>query len=616
MNISLNWLTEYVDVSLPAAELGELFTRIGLNCEGITETASDIVFDLEVTSNRPDLLGHLGVARELAAALSTEFRAPQIKLPKTDATAAELTSVEVLDDELCPRYTARVIRNVKIGASPQWLVDYLEAIGMRSVNNVVDVTNFVLMEYSQPLHSFDYDKLSENRIIVRRAKKGETIVSIDETTCQLDEKMCIIADADKPVAIAGVMGGLDTEVTEATTNLLIESAQFDPLTTRYTSRKLGVMSESNYRFERCIDSVAVDEASQRACAMICELTGGTLADGVVDVWAKPYEAPTVTLRTARTDKLLGIVTTPERQCEILTGLGLGAKLDGDNGAKITCAIPPYRSDLTREVDLIEEVARIVGFDNLPVGHSVTHRVRPKGTVERIRTATAEALTRAGFDESITFSFIDAPDAACFGFDETVNVDANVRKTNNALRPTLLPSLLRAIKSNQAVGNTSVSLFELAAVFPPSKNRALPDEFTELAIMTTQDLRDLRGALEYTIQRIAPQVSLTIRPENAPGFEDGISAVILLNDESAGAIGLISGDVQNRFDVEKPVAAARIKFDVLTKFANLTRTAHLLPKFPPVNRDLSLLLDEDVTWGQLSDVVETIAQPLRISVDYV
>ena len=308
MNISLNWLTEYVDVSLPTAELGELFTRIGLNCEGITETASDIIFDLEVTSNRPDLLGHLGVARELATAIGAEFRPPQIKLPKTDGSVADLTSVEVLDPELCPRYTARVIRNVKIGPSPKWLVDYLEAIGMRSVNNVVDVTNFVLMEYSQPLHAFDYDKLTENRIVVRRAKKGETIVSIDETTCQLDDQMCVIADAEKPVAIAGVMGGLDTEVTEATTSLLIESAQFDQMTTRYTSRKLGIMSESNYRFERCIDSVAVDEASLRACVLICELTGGQLADGVVDVWAKPYNPPVVTLRPSRSDKLLGIVT--------------------------------------------------------------------------------------------------------------------------------------------------------------------------------------------------------------------------------------------------------------------------------------------------------------------
>lgn len=613
MNISLNWLTEYVDVSLPAAELGELFTRIGLNCEGITETPSDIVFDLEVTSNRHDLLGHLGVARELAAAIGVEFRSPAPGKNTTGNDIAALTSVKILDAELCPRYTARVIRNVKVGASPQLLVERLESVGFRSVNNVVDVTNFVLMEYSQPLHAFDYDKLSENRIVVRRAKKGETLVSIDETICQLDENMCIIADADKPIAIAAVMGGLDTEVTTATTNLLIESAQFNPMTTRYTSRKLGIMSESNYRFERCVDPVAVDEASRRACELICELTSGQLVSGVIDVWAKPYEAPVITLRPSRTDKLLGVVTAPERQCEILAGLGLVAQLDGD---KITCTIPPYRSDLTREVDLIEEVARLVGYDNLPVGTNVTHRLRPKDDVERIRGAVATALTGAGYDESITFSFIDAADAACFGFDKTVDVDAAVRKTNNTLRPTLLPSLLTAIKNNQDVGNSNVSLFELAAVFPPSKDSPLPNEFTELGMITTDSLRSLRGGLEYTVERIAPRAELTVRPENIAGFEGGVAATILLNDVPAGTIGKINTEVQNRFGVEKPIAAACLRFDILSKFANLTRSARLLPKFPPVCRDLSLILNETVTWGQLAAALDTVVQPLRASEKYV
>jgi len=273
MNISLNWLTDYVDVSLPVKELGELLTRIGLNLEGVTETDTDIVLDLEVTSNRPDCLGHLGVARELAAATGVEFRPPTIGDLPTSGVASELTSVEVVDPDLCPRYTARVLRNVKVGPSPNWLVERLDAVGLRSINNVVDATNYVLMEYSQPLHSFDYDKLAEHRIVVRRGKGGERMVSIDETTCTLDDSMLIIADAERPVAIAGVMGGLDTEVTEATTNVLIESAQFDPLSVRRTSRKLRLMSESNYRFERGVDPVGVDAASLRACQLILELAG-------------------------------------------------------------------------------------------------------------------------------------------------------------------------------------------------------------------------------------------------------------------------------------------------------------------------------------------------------
>ena len=224
MKVSLNWLTDYVDISMSAKELPEALTAAGLSCEEIVETDSDVILDLEVTSNRPDWNGHLGVAREIAAIAGAEFRPPSIGELPTSGKASELTSVTVEDPDLCPRYTARVIRNVRIGPSPRWMIERLEATGLRGINNVVDATNYVLMEYSQPLHSFDYDKLAEHRIVVRRAKQGEVLVSIDETTCPLDERMLVIADAEKPVAIAGVMGGLNTEVAEGAVNVLIESA--------------------------------------------------------------------------------------------------------------------------------------------------------------------------------------------------------------------------------------------------------------------------------------------------------------------------------------------------------------------------------------------------------
>ena len=246
MKVSLNWLSDYVDCSrLSAEELGEVFMRLGFPVEDIEETDADIVLDLEVTSNRPDLLGHLGVARELAAAAGLAFTPPQIPDLPAAGRVTDLAAVDVREPTLCPRYTARVIRGVKVGRSPAWLVEYLQAVGLRSVNNVVDVTNFVLMEYAQPLHSFDLAGLDGGQVLVRRAEPGETLVSIDESRCELNPEMLVIADATKPVAVAGVMGGLNTEVTEATTDLLIEAAQFDPLTTRRTSRALGLMSESN-----------------------------------------------------------------------------------------------------------------------------------------------------------------------------------------------------------------------------------------------------------------------------------------------------------------------------------------------------------------------------------
>ena len=415
MKVSLNWLTDYVDVgAVSAAELAEVFTNIGLCCDAIDQTDSDVVFDLEVTSNRPDCLGHIGVARELAAALDLELKLPDLSaLPAEGPAVEELTSVDVQDPDLCPRYTARVIRGVKIGPSPGWMVERLEAMGIRSINNVVDVTNYVLLEYSQPLHAFDQDLLNEGRIIVRRALDGEVLVSIDETTCKLGEDMLVIADAKQAVAVAGIMGGLASQVCPETTNVLLESAQFDPLATRRAARALSLMSESSYRFERGVDPVGVDAASVRACQLILETAGGELAKGVVDVWAEAHEAATVALRPDRCRKLLGVDVDDQAQAEVLSRLGLEPKLAR---GRITCTIPSHRPDLTREVDLIEEVARLHGYDRIPTHGQVTHKVIGMSAEERARRELRSVLAGAGFDEAVTFSFIDDEEARLFAFE--------------------------------------------------------------------------------------------------------------------------------------------------------------------------------------------------------
>lgn len=612
MNISLNWLSDYVPVDLPAERLGELFTSIGLNLEGIVEAGEDLVFDLEVTSNRPDWLGHLGVARELAAATGQPFTPPQIALPEPVGRAEELTAVDLQCPDLCSRYTARVIRNVQVGPSPDWLVRRLEAVGMRSINNVVDVTNYVLMEYSQPLHSFDLDALAEQRIVVRRARKGETLISIDETTCELTEAMCVIADAEKPVALAGVMGGLNTEVTKATTNVLLESARFDPLTTRRTSRALGILSESNYRFERGVDPVAVDEASRRACQLICDLAGGDLAEGVVDAWPEPWQPTTVTLRPQRTNLLLGIDIPADRQADILDRLGLDPKPDGE---VLRCTPPPFRADLTREADLIEEVARIHGYGQIPTLDHVTHRVTAMGRTERVRRKAVETLVAAGYSEAVTFSFVDDAEAALFGWDKPVRVDPNVRRTNNALRPSLAPSLLRAVKTNQDAGNESVSLFELAAVFPPDPaGGELPNEFLQLGLVSTAGLRDVRGAVQALAERLLPEGAVDVRQT------DGPLNVLQLAGRDAGHIGTVgpgpAEDIWKHFGLEKPLAVATLDFRILLDGAQLIRTASTLPKFPPIRRDLSLIVAEPLTWSELLGALREIDQPLRVGEEYV
>ena len=613
MLISLNWLSDYVDVSMPADDLADLLMRIGLTVEEIHEAGDDLVLDVEVTSNRPDCLGHLGIAREVATATGSEFRPPAVGKAKTSGSVSDLTAVEVLDADLCPRYTARVLQGVNVGPSPSWLVDRLEAVGLRSVNNIVDITNFVLMEYSQPLHAFDHDKLAEGRIVVRRAKTGETLVSIDQTTCKLDDPMLVIADAVKPVAIAGVMGGLDTEVNESTTNVLIESAQFDPLSVRRTSRKLQLMSESNFRFERGIDPVAVDAASLRACEMILDLAGGKLADGLVDVWATPYDAPTVTLRPSRCDALLGTVTPAERQVAILSSLGLSPQADGD---AIRCTVPPYRSDLRREVDLIEEIARLETYDKVPTGKTIRHAVRTEGLAQQTRRRAGEVLAAAGFDEVITYGFNDADEAPLLAPGPVMAVDPLVRKSNNALRKTLLNSLLRAVKANQDAGNVDVSLFEMAAVFPPSQAHDLPDEHVELAMITTGPLRRLRGALEELIERLLPQSALMVESADAAGMAEGVAARLLLDGEPLGSMGAIAPAIQDRYGLEKALAGAAVNFDRILSKAGQPVTYRPLPRFPAIRRDLSLIVSEATTWKQLAEAIQAVDQPLRVALDYV
>jgi len=612
MNVSLNWLTDYVDVSMPLAELEQLLKQIGLPVEGIVETDTDIVLDLEVTSNRGDCLGHLGVARELAAATGLEFKPPAVGELPTSGRAEELTSVEVLAPDLCPRYTARVIRGVKVGPSPRWMVERLEAVGLRSINNIVDVTNYVMFEYSQPLHSFDHDKLGERRIVVRRAVGGEHMVSIDQTKCELDETMLIIADAARPVAIAGVMGGLDTEVTDATANVLIESAEFDPLSIRKTSRKLALMSESNYRFERGVDPVGVDAASLRACRLITELAGGQVAEGLVDVWAAPFEPARVSLRFARCSALLGLDVAPERQMEILGRLGLAPRRDGE---RAVCTIPSYRRDLRREVDLIEEVARMEGYDEIPVADRVAHAVCAESPATRIRRRTGQLLAACGFDEAITFTFVDDAEADLAAPGRHVAVDKLTRKTNNVLRPTLLPSLLRACKANQDAGTSEVSLFEIAACFPPGEGH-LPDEYVELALVTSRDLAELRGAVETVAAHVAPAAELTVRPAAAPHLADGSGAEIDLDGEMIGTIGVVSPKLQHHYGLERAPAAAAVRFEPLVQKATLTRTYRPLAKFPAVRRDLSIIVDEPTAWGQLAETIAGVDQPLRRGVEYV
>ena len=410
MKISLNWLNDYIETGLPAEQIAAILSDLGFPCEGIESHGDDTVLDVEVTSNRGDCLSHIGVARELAAATGKELKLPQVELDELDKNAYECVQVEIVEPDLCGRYTARVIEGVKVGPSPDWMVKRLEAVGLRSVNNVVDATNYAMMEVGQPPHAFDYATIEEGKIVVRRAVAGEQIVSIDGSKCELTPEMLVIADAKHPVAIAGVMGGLETEVSDKTTTILLEEAHFDPVCVRTTSRRLSLPSEAAFRFERTVDIENIDWASKRTAQLIVQVAGGRVAKGVVDAYPKQPEFLDVTMRLSRLNKLLGIEVPAETVLRILTSLHFEPRLSDD---VVTCTAPTWRSDILREVDLIEEVSRVHGYDQIPTRRRIRIEAVPADVHQKLAESIGTFLNGCGFYETVTVTFIDQAIASLF-----------------------------------------------------------------------------------------------------------------------------------------------------------------------------------------------------------
>jgi len=385
MKISCNWLKDYCKHDLSAEKLAEGLTNAGLVVDTINPVEDDFCLEVEVTSNRPDCLGFVGVAREVATIVHGKLDIPDVDYDTTDENINDITSVTIEDNELCRRYTARVIKDVKIGPSPEWLQRKISSIGLRPVNNIVDITNYVLMESGQPLHAFDFDKLSENRIVVRKAKKNETMEAIDGSKCVLSDEMLVIADSQKPVAIAGIMGGKETEVSGTTTNILLESAFFDPRSVRRASRKLSLMSDSSYRFERRVDPECVDWASRRATKMILEIAGGQAVEGVIDQNHLEDNKVSVSLKMSRLNGLLGLQIEKDTAKVILENLQFKINSETEDGFSVD--VPSFRGDVYREVDLIEEVARIHGYDKIPVKNSIGVKLSQDNRFDKITEKT-------------------------------------------------------------------------------------------------------------------------------------------------------------------------------------------------------------------------------------
>lgn len=604
MIVSKEWLADYVDLSMPMEELTDRLTITGLNLEGIEEVGADTAIDLEVTSNRPDCLGHIGVAREVAVIFGKKLKKPEPRPSGSGPKIAETTSVTIEADDLCPRYTARVIKGVKIGPSPDWLANRLRSLGIAVINNVVDITNYVMMEIGQPLHAFDFAKLKGGKIIVRRSTQGEEFTAIDHKTYTLTGEEVVIADAERPVALGGVMGGADTEVTDETVDVLIEAADFDQMAVRGAARRHVLFSPSSYRFERGVDPEGIDWASRRCCELILELAGGELCEGVIDEGNQEDTRPTIKLRYDQIPRILGIEVEKDEVRRILTDLGCEETHNCDHCVK---AIPPtWRADLTREADLLEEVARIHGYDRIPedvgVRMAPSHRTREDVVLERVR----HAMTAAGFDEALTLSAVDENASDAFQpwtGEAPLAVATPVLRRANRLRQTVVPSLLECRRLNETQSNPTIELFEIAKVYLP-KPGALPGEKRVLALTSGGGFREVKGVLETLLAHIAPGLAWSVEPTEHELLDAARCCRLVVDGEQLGVLGELSTAGQDRFNLRGGSTIAEVDLAPIIAAARLVPTAGPLSSYQPVTRDLNIVLDESVRWADVERIARS------------
>lgn len=615
MIVSWNWLKDYVDLDVEPAEAETRLMMAGLNHESSEPVGDDLAIDLEVTSNRPDCLGHLGIAREAAVLFGKPLTIPEPVPNEGKTPVADLLKVRIDCPELCYRYTARVIRGVKIGPSPAWLVSRLKTLGIDSINNVVDITNYVLMECGQPLHAFDLAKLRGPKIIVREAGKGEGFLAIDHKSYVLEPGMCVIADASRAVALGGVMGGADSEVSDATVDLLIESAEFAPVSIRGTARTLNLHSPSSYRFERGLDPVGVDWASRRCCELILELAGGELAAGVIDVGRERREPEPVVLRFAQLKRILGIEVPAKEVQRILSALGNKQVRAEANTVEV---IPPsWRRDLTREIDLVEEVARIHGYDQIPEDAAVPMCPSHRTDADRVQSKVRHVLTAAGFDEALTASVVSESWTNAFSpwtDAKPLKSYTPTLKGADRLRLSLIPSLLDVRRMNESVSNPVIELFETAKIYMPS-DAELPIEQHTLGITSGGGYASVKGVVEGLVTALNPACRVEVCETKQSLLDGDRSCELRVNGELLGFLGELTPTALKSFKLRGPTTVAELSMEALGAIANLNPQHAAQSAFPAMSRDLNLIVDEPLRWADLASTVRESGGELLEEVTY-
>ncbi|PID41720.1 MAG: phenylalanine--tRNA ligase subunit beta [Proteobacteria bacterium] len=588
----------------------------------------DLMIEVDLTPNRPDCASVIGIAREVAGIEKKKLHIP-VK-GQSLQTTSESFSVAIDAPDLCPRYGGRLIRQVKIGASPWWLRKRLLSVGLRPINNIVDVTNLVMLEYGQPLHAFDFDTLSDRKIIVRTPHENEKkFITLDGAERTLSPDMLMICDGHKPVAVAGVMGGLNSEVTDKTVNVLIESACFNPVSIRKTARALNLPSEASYRFERGVDPNGTIDAMERAVTLICQLTGGTAEPGGVDLYPGKKPLPVLTLRVSRTAALLGIKLSAEKICGLLSSIDLACNQKDQE--TITVTIPSFRPDLEREVDLIEEVARLVGYNEIPVSLPAVDLSYPEQERDRtIRNRARSFMTGIGFTEAINYSFYSHEYGTRLALAESDPRNSPIRILNplsedqDVMRTTLLPGLLENVRRNINFQQDGCRLFEMGNVFFPVDKEELASETTRLAGILygkrhggklpyhfsneTIDIYDAKGAVESLLTEMrltgsqSEHVTLVPADESEPFAVPAYAMQVLQGSRLLGTIGKLKEEILRHFGIKRDIYYFDLDFAALCQITPTPKHFSPLPVYPSVKRDVALIIPENTAAGEL---VETI-----------
>jgi phenylalanyl-tRNA synthetase beta chain len=629
MKISMEWLKEYVDIRESPGKLKEDLTMIGLLVESLSEASGNPVLEIEVTSNRPDCLSYIGIAREVAALYKRPLRLPSVQEKLTTDQEKIPFKIEIRDPDLCPRYVGIVLDGIRVEPSPLWMQQRLEAAGMRPLNNIVDITNYVLLEMGHPLHAFDYDRLRRGKIVVGRAKQGEKMQTLDGTDRELDGEMLLINDGEGPVAIAGVMGGLDSEISDTTTRVLLESAYFQPASIRRTSKRLGLSTEASYRFERGADWNNTVGAIARTCRLIEQFGHGRIAGSIQDAYPGKLNPVRIPLHLKNSVSLLGAKLTGRFIESTLQRLGFKLERNGSGIWTVTC--PTYRADMEIEADLIEELCRFYGYQNIPATLPPSKTAGTYSSVFKIENAVRNILLGLGCSEAINLSFANESDHGDFPPLEGERVALNNPLTEDTqyLRTTLAPGLIRSAKRNFNYDQKQVLLFEIGKVYRRGPG-GTPIEHNMLGILGTGGSADQNWknpSADFDFFHLKGMVAALLRGIQIRSFEiepaNGIcwlntadSALLKIGGKILGALGSVSLLIDEKFKLKQPVYLAEIDFESLVSSAFPALSCEALANYPAVERDISIVAGRDLEYGEIQKGIRGLGIPELMDINLV